>query len=76
MPPVRDPAAPPISPTGGLESTAVTNHPRRHRRTLSRRDSLVDELLDESLKILPLDNVAEEAKSQVPHAGFKVSLER
>jgi chemotaxis regulatin CheY-phosphate phosphatase CheZ len=57
------------------ESPAVTNHASRHRRTLSRRDSLLDEL-GESLKKMPLDRVAEEAKSQVPDAIFKVSLER
>jgi hypothetical protein len=54
-PNVRDPAA---QPTG-----SVTNHHRRHRRTLSRRDSLLKEI-GESLKQAPLDNVAQEAESQ------------
>lgn len=125
---VRDPAAPPISPTGGVRRRRHTVKPKRrsltmpanfyeesateslhenfgwleqyvdcrmkqdsirslaslgftwssdeeitpplvtknhrHRRTLSRRDSLVDEV-GESLIKLPLDNVAEEAESQV-----------
>jgi hypothetical protein len=55
------------------ESTPVTDYPRRHRRTLSRRDSLVDEL-GESLKKMLLDHLAEEAKSQVANAIFKAAL--
>jgi predicted metal-dependent hydrolase len=50
------------------ESTTVANHPR-HRRTLSRRDSLVDEL-GESLKRTPLGNVAEETKSSSSQRNF------
>lgn len=45
------------------------NHLRRHRRTLSRRDSLGEDLM-ESLKTTPLD-VAEQAKSQVVDAIFQ-----
>jgi hypothetical protein len=64
---VRDPALQP--------SVTVTNHPRGHRDTLSRRDSLEGEI-GESLKPEPLDSIAEEAERQVPDAIVTASLER